>query len=165
MLTLNGGGSSTYTLYPTTSVISDISVGSALLKPMTYDLPTLEEHEPAIFIATPILKKTHPAVIPFIGRASLNPWVDGYFIYGGGWGSEIVYPTGLDQHPLMAGSPNGNLVSNQSFLWGDADPLVGPGDFVFYRPDQSDELFLFDEIHLLRGGKLVGSWRPFATRY
>lgn len=163
--TFNGGGSKTYSLYAPDSVVNDIAMGSGLLKPRDFDLPTLDEHRPAVFIATPILKRLHPARIPFLGRVSLRRAVDGYFIYGGGWSPEIEFPRGIHGHFLMDGPPNGNLVSNQSFLYGEADPPVEPGDFVFLRPEQSDAIFLFDEIRLVRGGKLVGSWRPFASRY
>ncbi len=163
--TLNGGGSSSYALYMPDSVITDISLGSALLKPWTYDLLTLEEHVPAVFIATPVLKKLHPARIPFIGRISLRADVDGYYIYGGAWAVEPQYPQGLQMHALMRSAPNQTLVSNQAFLYGAAEPTVEPGDFVFFRPGESDNLFLFDEIHLVRGGKLVGTFKPFSERY
>lgn len=163
--TLNGGGSSTYTLYEPRSVFDDLALGSALLKPLAYDLVTLEEHLPAVFIATPVLKKLHPAQLPFVGRISLNPAVDGYYLYGGGWASKVEYPEGLQLHPVLVTPPNATLVSNQLFVYGAADPQVGPGDFVFFRPNQSDTLFLFDEILLLRGGKLVGKFHPFSERY
>lgn len=163
--TLNGGGSSTYALITPDSVIGDVSVGSALLKPRAYDLMTLEEHTPAVFIATPVLKKLHPARIPFVGRISLRSDVDGYYIYGGGWAVNVEYPEGLQMHALMTSPPNQTLVSNQAFLYGAAEPAVEPGDFVFFRPGESDNLFLFDEIHLVRGGKLVGTFKPFPERY
>ncbi len=163
--TLNGGGSSSYSLYAPDSVITDISVGSALLMPKTYDIITLADHKPAVFIATPLLKKLHPAKIPYVGRISMSSDVDGYYVYGGAWAIEVEYPQGLQMHGLMSSPPNQTLVSNQAFLYGAAEPKVEPGDFVFFRPGESDNLFLFDEIHLVRGGKLVGTFRPFASRY
>ena len=36
----------------------------------------------------------------------------------------------------------------RAFLYGAADPAVEPGDFVFFRPVESDNLFLFEELHL-----------------
>jgi D-serine deaminase-like pyridoxal phosphate-dependent protein len=163
--TLNGGGSSSYALYKPGTVITDISLGSALLKPWTYDILTLQEHVPAVFIATPLLKKLHPAMIPFVGRISLSADVDGYYIYGGAWAVEPQYPEGLQMHSLMSSPPNQTLVSNQAFLYGAAEPKVEPGDFVFFRPGESDNIFLFDEIHLVRAGKLVGTFKPFTERY
>lgn len=56
-------------------------------------------------------------------------------------------------------------MSNQAFLYRAAEPKVEPGDFVFFRPGESDNIFLFDEIHLVRGGKRVGTFRPFTERY
>ena len=91
--------------------------------------------------------------------------MDGYYIYGGAWAIHVEYPEGLQMHSLMISPPNQTLVSNQAFLYGEAEPKVEQGDFVFFRPGESDNLFLFDEIHLVRGGKLVGTFRPFTERY
>jgi D-serine deaminase-like pyridoxal phosphate-dependent protein len=39
-----------------------------------------------------------------------------------------------------------------------------PGDFVFYRPLESDVIVQFDEIWVVRGGKIIDSWHPIAHR-
>jgi hypothetical protein len=146
-------------------VITDISVGSALLKPRGFDLWTLDDHEPAIYLATPVLKKLHPAKIPFLGRVSLRKSVDGYYVYGGGWSEKVEYPSSLHDQFFMRSQPNHNLVSNQSFLLGSAGQSFGVGDFVFYRPEESDTFFNFEDILVVRGGKVITTWHPYPRRY
>jgi len=52
-ITLNGAGSPTYRLYEHVDLLNDLSVGSAMVKPTDFDLDTLADHVPALFIATP----------------------------------------------------------------------------------------------------------------
>ncbi|MCF5104946.1 DSD1 family PLP-dependent enzyme, partial [Pseudomonas proteolytica] len=55
-LTLNTAGSPSYRMHEQEQLSSEVSVGTALLKPTHYDLPSLSEHVPAAYIATPVLK-------------------------------------------------------------------------------------------------------------
>ncbi|MEL6867512.1 MAG: alanine racemase, partial [Bacteroidota bacterium] len=56
-LTFNGAGSPTLKLHlSNSSPLNDISAGSCLVKPTTFDLSTLTDYKAACFIATPILK-------------------------------------------------------------------------------------------------------------
>ena len=56
-LTLNGGGSRTYMQYGEGGFApQDIAIGSAFLQPTDFDGPELESHEPALFIAAPVIK-------------------------------------------------------------------------------------------------------------
>lgn len=68
-LTFNGGGSPTIELHHNkNSHLNDISAGSCLVKPTTFDIPTLKRSVPASFIATPILKKMKGTIIPGIEK-------------------------------------------------------------------------------------------------
>jgi D-serine deaminase-like pyridoxal phosphate-dependent protein len=69
-LTLNSGGSPSYKLHAHERVSNDISVGTALLKPARYDLETLTDHVPAVFIATPVIKATGPIELPVLDEKS-----------------------------------------------------------------------------------------------
>ncbi|MGH7898452.1 MAG: alanine racemase, partial [Candidatus Binatia bacterium] len=61
-LVLNGAGSPTYRLHEAETLLNDLSVGSALVKPTDFDVETLGEHVPAAFIATPVLKASEGVV-------------------------------------------------------------------------------------------------------
>ena len=92
-LTFNGGGSRTYALYGVNeTTLNDIALGSALLQPSDFDDITLKDHEPALFIAAPVLKKIPYPGVPFLGPWAARVWAAwdpnrawGFFIYGGGW--------------------------------------------------------------------------------
>ena len=86
---LNTGGSSTSTLYPhaTNVIANEIAAGSALVKPTDFDLQPAH-HQPAAFIATPVLKVTDTEVTA-PGSRTHGP-VEPHrnltvFIYGGYW--------------------------------------------------------------------------------
>jgi len=90
-LTFNGAGSPTINLHQNNSPLNDISAGSCLVKPTTFDIPTLNEYQPAAFIATPVLKSftntTLPALEKVKGLLNLlsSSNRQSYFIYGGFW--------------------------------------------------------------------------------
>ncbi|MET4696241.1 alanine racemase [Endozoicomonas lisbonensis] len=92
-LCFNCAGSKTYQLYPLESrgAINDISIGSAFVQPMSFDLPTLQHHQPALFISTPVLKKQEGLTIPYLERLThLLSWFNDnfrqtFFINGGWW--------------------------------------------------------------------------------
>jgi D-serine deaminase-like pyridoxal phosphate-dependent protein len=168
--TWNGAGSLTYALYPPDAVVNDLALGGALLMPSTYDVPTLREHVPALFLATPVLKRIEPAEVPFLGAlARVWSWWDpnravAFYVSGGGWAAELVHPTGLAPNPLLESPANENLLPTLSRLDGSRRQTLRAGDLVFYRPRQGDALVQFEEIHLVRGGRLAGTWRPFPRR-
>ncbi|MCP4754054.1 MAG: twin-arginine translocation signal domain-containing protein [Proteobacteria bacterium] len=54
-LTLNSGGSTTYQMFPKNLPVNDIAAGSCMVKPSTFGMP--EDHQPALFIAAPVIKK------------------------------------------------------------------------------------------------------------
>ncbi|WP_423789755.1 alanine racemase [Leptospira perolatii] len=161
----NGGGSKTYRFYQSQGgPVDDISVGSALVKPTDFDVPSLEEHKPAVLIATPILKRLEGTTIPFLESISfLFPLWDPnqeltYFTYGGAFSAKKESPRGLQDNSLYGTS------TNQGILNGSRKTDLFPNDYVFYRPTQSEKVMAeLGEIHLLRRGKLVGTWKTFVN--
>jgi D-serine deaminase-like pyridoxal phosphate-dependent protein len=162
--TFNGAGSGTYQLYHPGSIVSDISAGSALLKPKDYDMVTLKDHSPAVYIATPVLKRIHPAKIPILGGLPFGKKTVQYVVYGGGWQEEPEYPA-LKNNFFLKGTPNSNQVPNQMVLFGKLGPEFGPGDYAFFRPGQSDAIFRFERILAVRAGKIADTWHAFPIKY
>ncbi len=160
-LTLNGAGSPTYARHAQGTAANEVSVGSAFVKPVDFDLPSLARHVPASFIATPVIKT---------GRMELpgNEWLTGpltfmdpnaaraFFIYGGHWLATPVSPPGLQYSDLYGRS------SNQEMLTGSTGVALKPDDHVFFRPNQSEAIFLqFGGIILFDGEMIAGSWPTF----
>lgn len=167
-LTLNTGGSTTYDLYPGADVRpNELSVGSALVQPADFDLPTLSEHQPAAFIAAPLLKVSDGLQMPGapgLGRL-MSLWDRRYeqtfFIDGGYWKAVPASPAKLTTNALYGRS------SNQEMLNGPADITLAPDDFLFFRPTQSEvvlqdfgELLIYDS----REGAFPERWAPFPRR-
>lgn len=159
-LTLNGAGSPTFGLHAgPTSVVNEVAVGSALVKPATFDIPTLQGFQPACFIATPVLKKLMGTTLPGIERwkgllSKLNPaFRQSYFIYGGYWKADYVYPVGTGENKLFGPSTNQSMINTRSETALDVD------DFVFLRPRQSEFVFLqFGDLLTYRKGEIEGRW-------
>nr|WP_165665139.1 DSD1 family PLP-dependent enzyme [Pseudomonas otitidis] len=158
-LTLNTAGSPSYRMHERERTSSEVSVGSALLKPTHYDLPSLEEHQPAAYIATPVLKSTGAVRIPALdGKSALFSWWDPnqretFFIYGGNWMAEPESPTGLQFNGLYGRS------SNQEMINGSHAVGLGVDDQVFLRPTQSESILLqFGDLLAVRDGRIVEQW-------
>lgn len=158
---LNGGGSLTYALHAAGDTpLNEVSVGSALLKPAEFDSPSLDAHQPALWIASPVLK-VEPGNLPFL--ADLQPLLQGwnpnrqraYYIYGGRWPAEPVAPAGLSYDALLGHS------ANQERLNGSPATGLQVDDWVFLRPLLSEGVLDdFGALQLLRQGHLVGQWKP-----
>lgn len=161
-VTLNGAGSPTYRLYEDDTLLNDLSVGSALVKPTDFDIDTLTPHVPALFIATPVLKASAAARLPGLDWLSrlLDWWNPNlartFFVYGGYWMAHPVAPAGLHNNALFGRS------SNQEMLNGSARVELGVDDYVFLRPTQSEAVMLqFGDLLVVRGGKVVDRWPVF----
>lgn len=161
-LTLNAAGSPTYRLYDNVTMVNDLSVGSALMKPSDFDIDTLDAHVPALFIATPVLKASDGVQIPGSdGVGKLLSWWDPnqkqtFFIYGGYWKANPENPPGLKVNPVYGRS------TNQEMLNGSNAVNISVGDHVFLRPTQSEHVMLqFGDLLTARGGKLTGQWPVF----
>lgn len=162
-LTLNTAGSPSYQLHETETLSNDISVGTGLLKPSHYDLPTLANHRPATYIATPVLKATGDVRIPGLDEKSkIFSWWDvnqseTYFTYGGYWMADYESPKGLQSNNTFGRSSNQEMVN--------ASAAVGlrVDDQVFLRPQQVEGVLLqFGDLIAVRGGKIVDYWPVFA---
>ncbi|KAF1066075.1 DSD1 family PLP-dependent enzyme [Variovorax sp.] len=158
-LTLNAGGSPSYTLHGAEKLSTEISVGTALLKPTHYDIETLAEHEPAAFIATPVLKATGPVQIPALdAKSRIFSWWDvnqrqTFYIYGGWWLADYASPRGLRFNGILGHSANQENVN--------ASPSVGlrVDDQVFLRPAIAEGVLLqFGDLITVRGGKIQDAW-------
>ncbi|ALN17671.1 alanine racemase [Ectopseudomonas mendocina] len=156
---LNGGGSLTYLLHSQQqSSLNEIAVGSALLKPADFDTALLEDHQPALWIASPVLKALN-GTLPYVQslQALIEAWnpnrQHAYYLCGGRWPALPVSPAGLDYDRLYGRS------ANQERLIGSAATQLTDQDWVFLRPAISEGLLGdFSEIRLLRRGQLVGRW-------
>ncbi|WP_299105710.1 alanine racemase [uncultured Tenacibaculum sp.] len=153
-LTFNGAGSPTLSLHKThTSPINDIAIGSCFVKPTTFDIPTLQDYQPASFIATPVLKSFSKTSIPGLEKLKFLFKKKSAFIYGGFWKAAYYYPEGIKQNNLFGAS------TNQTLLDIPKNASVAVDDFVFLRPHQSEAVFLqFGNILPVRNGKIQKSW-------
>ena len=156
---LNGAGSLTYALHTRLDTpLNEVAVGSALLKPSDFDSDLLAAQQAALWIASPVLKAL-PGQLPFLDSSHqlLQGWnrnrQQAYYLYGGQWPATPESPAGLSYDSLYGRS------ANQERLIGSAGTDLQVDDWVFLRPHRSEGLFeLFNQLVLLRNGRLVGSW-------
>ncbi|MEE2879571.1 MAG: DSD1 family PLP-dependent enzyme, partial [Pseudomonadota bacterium] len=161
-LILNAGGSPTYRLYADTSLANEISAGSVLVKPTDFDSDLLSAHLPASFIATPALKVLDGVnVAGFEFVPDREPSVtEGHtrtvYTFGGNWMAQPVWPPGLALENTYGRS------SNQQMLTAAPDAAVAVDDFIFFRPTQSEAVFLqFGDIAVFEKGEIVDRWPVF----
>ncbi|MEL6861599.1 MAG: alanine racemase [Pseudomonadota bacterium] len=161
-ITRNAAGSPTYRYYQDTSVANEISAGSCLVKPTHFDSDLLEPHLPASFIATPVIKSLPTTRMPGLEFAdgAKRAWDPNYnktvFIYGGHWLADPVDPPGLEYNSTFGRS------SNQEMLNGGPDLDIAADEFVFFRPHQSEAVFLqFGDIAIYEDGAIVDFWPVF----
>lgn len=163
-LTLNAAGSPTYTLWGNVQgIANELSIGSGFVKPLDFDLPSLANHRPALYIATPVLKSskgTWTAGADWVGEVQ-SLWDPNrartIFVYGGYWQAKAVSPEGLINNPLFGRS------SNQEMLNASDAVDIAVDDYVFYRPTQSEFVMLqFGEILAVRKGQIEYRWKPFS---
>ncbi|MDO8297186.1 MAG: alanine racemase [Caulobacter sp.] len=161
-LTLNTAGSPTYRLHHDSPYANDISVGSAFVKPLDFDVDTLTAHVPAAFIATPVLKAlprtdlpTAEALTPLFRLWDRNT-ARAVFIHGGHWLAAPVSPPGLRYSALFGRS------SNQELLTGSEKVSLAPDDTVFLRPTQSEAVLLqFGDLAVWDGKAISRTWPVF----
>lgn len=160
---LNAGGSPTYQMYDEGDYpFNELAAGSCLVKPTDFDLPTLADHVPASFIATPVLKSLDTLEIPGIDLGSVQSlWNPNrartFFTYGGYWKARLESPPGLSNNGLYGRS------TNQEMLNGSRNINLEPDDWVFLRPTQSEFVFLqFGDIAVYDAGAINARWPVFA---
>ena len=161
-LTLNAGGSSTYQMYTSKDPYNELAVGSGLVKPSDFDVRFLQDHVPAAFIATPVLKALDKTEVPGLENFSslqtlLNPNTErSFFTYGGYWKANPESPPGLRTNALYGRS------TNQEMLNGSRRVKLDRDDFVFLRPTQSESVFLqFGDIAVFDGRHISSLWPVF----
>ena len=162
-LTLNAGGSSTYQLYDSTAPCNELAMGSGLLKPSDFDTATLDDHVPAAFIATPVLKRLEGTRLPSLESLSglFEAWdpntAQTFFIYGGHWLADTVSPPGLQRNAIWGHS------TNQDMLNGSDAVELEVGDHLFLRPHQSEAVLLqFGDLAVYDRGEIVATWPVFS---
>lgn len=161
-LVRNAAGSPTYRYYQDTGIANEVSAGSCLVKPTHFDTPLLEPHLPASFIATPVIKVMEKTFLPGLefaaeGQRIWDPNVSKtLFTYGGNWMADPVDPPGLSYNKTFGRS------SNQEMLTGGHNLMIAPDEFVFYRPHQSEAVFLqFGDIAIYENGEITDRWPVF----
>jgi len=161
---LNAGGSPTYQLYDTGDFpFNELATGSCLVKPTDFDLPSLADHLPASYIATPVLKRLDSLTIPGINLGPLQSLWDPnrsrtFFTYGGYWKAQPASPPGLSYNSLYGRS------TNQEMLNGSDSVQLAVDDWMFLRPTQSEFVFLqFGDIAVYEQGKITARWPVFSA--
>ncbi|RON86727.1 alanine racemase [Pseudomonas fluorescens] len=162
-LCLNTAGSPSYRIHENEKLSTEVSVGTAMLKPTHYDLPSLAEHVPATYIATPVLKSTGAVNIPALDdKSKLFSWWDAnqrqtFFIYGGNWMAEFESPAGLQSNGVYGRSSNQEMVNGSNAV------SLTVEDQVFLRPTQTEAVLLqFGDLLAVRGGKIVDTWPVYS---
>ena len=155
---VNGAGSPTIALHHEESPLNDYSIGSALVKPSGFDLPSLANFEAAAWIVTPVLKRLPGVRVPFVEKLP-SRGRDTLFIYGGKWMAEPWYPEGLQENAPYGAS------SNQQMLTIPQDSEIEVDDYVFLRPAQSEAVLLqFGDLCVVRTDRHVGNWPVFGNQ-
>lgn len=155
-LCFNGGGSPTFSFHTTESVCNDLSFGSMLLKPSDFDSDFLKALQPALWIATSVLKVLPFTQLPSMSLLDKLPHKSkALFIYGGYWLANYVYPKQAHPHVLYGRSSNQELVNVPK------DCEIQVDDFVFLRPTQSEAIIpQFSELKIYKQHAFE-SWDTF----
>lgn len=163
-LCLNTGGSTTYPLYDDENlgIVNELATASALVKPTDFDVYTLEHHLPAAFIAAPVLKTvTHPELPMASGLSALLRLFGrlpgkAAFIYGGNWLASPCWPEDSKRAGILGHSSNQELYELPS------DCALQQDDYLFFRPSQSEAVFLqFGNIAVYDQGQIHEWWPVF----
>lgn len=159
-LTLNGAGSHTLGIYNHDKTMNDLSAGSGVVKPTDFDTYHLNRNLPALFIATPILKRYDELKIPGDpALAKLLPlWNPNmrrlYYIYGGYWKARMVSPPGVPD-PIYRSTNQSPVTTSEA-----VDLRVD--DYMFLRPTQSEHVMLqFGDLLPFKGDQLLDPWPIF----
>lgn len=156
----NSAGSLTYALHGQGSIANEMSIGTALLKGTDFDTDLLEAFQPAVFIATPVVKVLSQTKLPgmeFLDRLpkTRSKPDQALFVHGGHWLAEPHYPKGLAQNSLYGRS------SNQEMLNVPAGTSIEPDDFVFLRPTQTEAVLMqFGDLAIYHNGAFTDTWSP-----
>ncbi len=163
-LCFNGAGSPSLLLHKENTVANELCAGSCLVKPVDFDIPSLNQFTPAAFIATPVLKKMAGTQLPALefAKDTLPLWDQNmqqtFFIYGGKWLAQYESPKGLQGNGLFGTS------TNQAIINGSSKVDINVDDHVFLRPTQSEFVFLqFGNLLTYRNEKLEIQWSVLSS--
>jgi|TARA_B100000315_G_scaffold88106_1_gene80881 D-serine deaminase-like pyridoxal phosphate-dependent protein len=161
-LTLNGAGSHTFKIYERDDTMNDLAAGSGVVKPTDFDTAHLQQHQPAAFIATPVLKRSEGLQAPGDHWAvPILEWWDPnrartYYIYGGYWKARYESPGGIPDWILL-NSTNQSMVNTSTSVDLEVD------DYVFLRPTQSEAVMLqFGDLLVVSKGRIENWWKVFS---
>lgn len=157
-LTLNGAGSHTLRIYERDDTMNDLAAGSGVVKPTDFDTLHLSDNQPALFIATPVLKRYDNLPFDMASLKFLQAWDPNwarlYYIYGGYWKAQYVSPPGVGNAPFHS--------TNQEPFVSSASVDLAVDDFVFLRPTQSEHVMLqFGDLWVVKDGEFVDRWPVF----
>lgn len=156
---LNTGGSKTSLGYGRTPA-NEVSMGSAFLLPGDFDGGELQALQPALFIATPVLKVVDarlpgPAWLTRIFQRTGRFPERCCYTYGGKWTASPVFPPDLRENALWGQS------SNQQLFAIDRRSRLQPDDFAFFRPTQSEAVLQqFGPVLVYEHGRIIDEWAP-----
>lgn len=158
-LLVNTAGSGTIMDLGDAVPANDFTAGSLLVKPSDFDQPANQAFEPALFIATPVLKTGphglpgHPHLSALLRKSRLIRSRIG-FSYGGKWMANPVWPEGLAASPFYGLSSN-----QQGFTLPNG---TAAGSHFVLRPTQSEAVIQhFPRMLILSGGRIVGEMAVF----
>lgn len=166
-LVFNSGGSNTYPLHHG-GVVNDVATGGGMLRPNAYSNMFIGALQPAMFIAAPVIAQFDKVEIPFVDNVgqSVEDGNQSFSMYGGGWAAVFVYPRNLSLAPLVSDPENMNLVPNQTLIVAPGDITISRGDWNLHQPRLADAMFQFQDILLVRGGRLqTQTWQAYPRRY
>lgn len=159
-LTLNGAGSHTLGIYQHDDTMNDLSAGSGVVKPTDFDTYHLTDNLPALFIATPILKRYDELKIPGDPAIAklLSIWNPNmrrlYYIYGGYWKAQVVSPQGVPD-PIYQSTNQSPYTTSESVN-------LEVDDYMFLRPTQSEHVMLqFGDLLPFKKEQLLEPWPIF----
>ena len=150
-LTFNGAGSHTLRIYERDHTMNDLSAGSGVVMPTDFDTHHLRDNRPALFIATPILKRYEgnpiiPGASGDMGRL--------YYIYGGKWKAKMASPEATGE-PIYEST-------NQSPVTTSINSNLQVDDYMFLRPTQSEFVMLqFGDLLTITDGEIDQHWPVF----
>ncbi|MEE4284158.1 MAG: alanine racemase [Pseudomonadales bacterium] len=150
-LVLNGAGSHTLKIYEKDNTMNDLSAGSGVVMPTDFDTFHLTDHQPALFIAAPILKRYQQN--PFMEKPPTG-MEQVYYIYGGYWKANMVSPQPVGE-PIYQST-------NQSPILASADLNLQVDDYMFFRPTQSEFVMLqFGDLLAVTDERISHQWPVF----
>lgn len=172
-MTFNSGGSQTFMYYSqrqSITPVNDIAIGSGFLMPQQFSNLAQLGCQPALFLASPVLKKIGPSPLPHAETlTALLYWWDpnlkvSFVMLDGGWPGELICPIGVTKNYWWEAHQFGytNLLPNQTIIGSSDENTLQIGDFVFSHPWEGDSILCFKKLVLYRHSGIVGEWDTYS---